>query len=140
MGQIKNIKLHIVNDIKKMVKKTDKSSAKSPLNEVVTREYTINLHKRTHGKQFKKRAPKAISEIKKFAETMMGTSDVRIDTSLNKFVWSQGVKNVPKRARVRLSRRHNDDEDSTNKLYTLVTFVKVDSFKGLQTVAVETDE
>merc|ERR1712013_574049 len=64
MGQIKNIKLHIVTDIKRntMVKKTDKSSAKSPLNEVVTREYTINLHKRTHGKQFKKRAPKAIRD------------------------------------------------------------------------------
>merc|ERR1712072_67081 len=137
MGQIKNIKLHIVTDIKKMAK--DKKSA-SPLNEVVTREYTINLHKRIHGMQFKKRAPRAIREIKKFAEQMMKTPDVRIDTSLNKFVWSQGVRSVPRRCRVRLSRRHNDDEDSTNKLYTLVTFVKVDCFKGLQTAAVESDE
>merc|ERR1711926_22845 len=141
MGQIKNIKLHIVTDIKKMAKKSDKkSAAKSPLNEVVTREYTINLHKRIHGMQFKKRAPRAIREIKKFAEAMMGTSDVRIDVSLNKFVWSQGVRNVPRRARIRLARRHNDDEDSTNKLYTLVSHVKVDGFKGLQTVAVETDD
>merc|ERR1712048_102752 len=124
--------------LRKMAK--DKKSAKSPLNEVVTREYTVNLHKRTHGMQFKKRAPRAIREIKKFAESMMGTTDVRIDTSLNKFIWSQGVKNVPKRARVRLSRRHNDDEDSTNKLYTLVSYVKVDSFKGLQTAAVESDD
>merc|ERR1712135_115678 len=144
MGQIKNIKLHIVTDIKasqylrEMAK--DKKSAKSPLNEVVTREYTINLHKRIHGMQFKKRAPRAIREIKKFAEAMMSTQDVRIDTSLNKFVWSQGVKNVPHRVRVRLSRRHNDDEDSTNKLYTLVSYVKVDSFKGLQTAAVESDD
>merc|ERR1712072_486611 len=144
MGQIKNIKLHIVTDIKtspippeKMAK--DKKSA-SPLNEVVTREYTINLHKRIHGMQFKKRAPRAIREIKKFAEAKMGTSDVRIDVSLNKFVWSQGVRNVPRRARIRLARRHNDDEDSTNKLYTLVSHVKVDGFKGLQTVAVETDD
>merc|ERR1711970_1704512 len=141
MGQIKNIKLHIVTDIKKMAKKSDKkSAAKSPLNEVVTREYTINLHKRIHGMQFKKRAPRAIREIKKFAEAMMGTSDVRIDVSLNKFVWSQGVRNVPRRARVRLARRHNDDEDSTNKLYTLVSYVKVDTYKGLQTVAVESDD
>merc|ERR1712189_152504 len=118
MGQIKNIKLHIVTDIKKMAKKSDKkSAAKSPLNEVVTREYTINLHKRIHGMQFKKRAPRAIREIKNFAESIMGTSDVRIDVSLNKFVWSQGVRNVPRRARIRLARRHNDDEDSTNKLY-----------------------
>merc|ERR1711990_53011 len=125
----------------KMAKtKSDKKSAKSPMNEVVTREYTINLHKRIHGLQFKKRAPRAIREIKKFAESMMGTPDVRIDVSLNKFVWSKGVRNVPRRARVRLARRHNDDEDSANKLYTLVTYVKVDSFKGLQTIGVESDE
>merc|ERR1711994_246006 len=146
MGQIKNIKLHIVTDIKrtvqqnKMVKNSDKKSSKSPLNEVVTRDYTINLHERIHGMQFKKRAPRAIREIKKFAEAKMGTRDVRIDVSLNKFVWSQGVRNVPRRARIRLARRHNDDEDSTNKLYTLVSYVKVDSYKGLQTVAVETDD
>ena len=30
-------------------------------------QYTINLHKRLHGVTFKKRAPKAIKEIKKFA-------------------------------------------------------------------------
>merc|ERR1712215_647408 len=140
MGQIKNIKLHIVTDIKKMARKDKKSAAKSPLNEVVTREYTINLHKRIHGMQFKKRAPRAIREIKKFAEQMMGTPDVRIDVSLNKLVWSQGVRNVPRRARIRLARRHNDDEDSANKLYTLVSAVKVDGFKGLQTVAVESDD
>merc|ERR1712198_483031 len=123
MGQIKNIKLHIVTDLRKKMAKTSdkKKSTKSPLNEVVTREYTINLHKRIHGMQFKKRAPRAIREIKKFAEQMMGTSDVRIDVSLNKFVWSQGVRNVPRRARIRLARRHNDDEDSTNKLHTGVS-------------------
>ena len=33
----------------------------------VTRDYTINLHKRIHKIQFKKRAPRAIREIKKFA-------------------------------------------------------------------------
>merc|ERR1712080_723304 len=126
MGTDKNIKLHIVTDIKKMAKKSDKKkSTKSPMNEVVTREYTINLHKRIHGMQFKKRAPRAIREIKKFAESMMGTRDVRIDVSLNKYVWSHGIRNVPRRARIRLARRHNDDEDSANKLYTLVTHVNV---------------
>merc|ERR1712180_195061 len=125
----------------KMAKKTDKKkTAKSTINEVVTREYTINIHKRIHGVGFKKRAPRAIREIRKFAEKMMGTPDVRIDVSLNKVVWSKGVRNVPRRARIRLARRHNDDEDSTHKLYTLVSAVKVDTFKGLQTVAVESDD
>ena len=39
-------------------------------------------------------------------------------------------RNVPFRVRVRLARRRNEDEDSTHKLYTLVTHVRVDSFKG----------
>merc|ERR1719494_1137827 len=125
----------------KMAKKTDKKkTAKSTINEVVTREYTINIHIRIHGVGFKYRAPRAIKEIRKFAEKMMGTPDVRIDTSLNKSIWGHGVKNVPYRVRVRLARRRNEDEDSVHKLYTLVTDVKVPSFKGLQTQNVETDE
>ena len=43
------------------------------------------------------------------------------------FIYSS---NVPRRARIRLARRHNDDEDSANKLFTLVSYVKVDTFKG----------
>lgn len=50
-------------------------------------------------------------------------------------------RNPPFRIRVRLSRRRNDDEDSPNKLYTLVTYVPVQTFKELQTENVEaTDE
>lgn len=41
---------------------------------------------------FKKRAPRAIKEIRRFAEKMMGTADVRIDTRLNKHMWSQGIR------------------------------------------------
>merc|ERR1739848_912634 len=111
---------------------------KSTLGEVVTREYTINLHKRLHGIGFKYRAPRAIKEVKKFAEKQMGTNDVRIDTRLNKHLWSQVVRNVPFRVRVRLARLRNEDEDSVNKLYTLVTHVNVATFKGLQTENVET--
>ncbi|XP_020917484.1 60S ribosomal protein L31 [Exaiptasia diaphana] len=123
-----------------MVKKTDKKKGRSAINEVVTREYTINIHKRIHGVGFKYRAPRAIKEIRKFAEKMMGTPDVRIDTRLNKHVWSKGIKNVPYRFRVRLSRKRNEDEDSVNKLYTLVTVVPVTNFKGLQTQKVESED
>ncbi|CAM4747523.1 unnamed protein product [Rotaria magnacalcarata] len=99
-------------------------------NEVVTREYTVNLHKRLHGIAFKKRAPRAIKELKQFAEKMMKTPDVRIDSKLNKEIWSQGINHVPYRVRVRLARQRNEDEDSLHKLYTLVTFVRVPSFKA----------
>jgi len=63
----------------------DKKSKKT----VATREYTINLHKRLHGITFKKRAPRAVKEIKKFAQKIMMTSDVRVDVKLNKAIWSQ---------------------------------------------------
>ncbi len=77
-----------------MAPKGDKKG--STMGEVVTREYTINLHKRLHGIGFKYRAPRAIKEVKKFAEKQMGTADVRIDTRLNKHLWSQGVRFVEK--------------------------------------------
>merc|ERR1712173_514328 len=123
---------------KRVNKMPKEKKTKSTLGEVVTREYTINLHKRLHGIGFKYKAPRAIKEIKKFAEKQMGTNDVRIDTRLNKHVWSQGVRGVPFRIRVRLARMRNEDEDSANKLYTLVSHVNVASFKGLQTENVET--
>eukprot|EP01084_Bolivina_argentea_P135191 238279_1 len=108
--------------------------------DVVTREYTINLHKRLHGVTFKRRAPRAVTEIKKFAKSKMGTDDVRVDVLLNKFIWSKGVRFVPTRVRVRLHRKRNDDEESANKLFTHVTHVSVPTFKGLQTVAIKDDE
>ena len=125
----------------------------------VTRDYTINLHKRIHKIQFKKRAPRAIREIKKFAQAEMFTKvrlrcliqlfemifyneslsnmiilqDVRVDPSLNRFVWSTGIRNVPRKIRVRISRKKNEDEDAKEKFYSLVQHVQVSSFDGLKT-------
>merc|ERR1719395_82485 len=53
------------------------------------------------------------------------TADVRVDTKLNKFLWSNGIRNVPKRVRIRMSRKRNEDEDATDKMYTLVQHVHV---------------
>ena len=125
---------------KKQGGRKEAKGKKSTMNEVVTREYTINMHKRIHGTGFKKRAPRAIKEIKKFAVQQMGTDDVRLDTRLNKAIWAQGIRNVPFRLRVRLSRRRNEDEDSIHKLYTLVTHVQVESFKRLTTVNVDNED
>ncbi|ELW57345.1 60S ribosomal protein L31, partial [Tupaia chinensis] len=109
----------------------------SAINEVVTQEYTIDIHKRIHGMGFKKHAPRALKEIRKFAMKEMRTPDVRTDTRLNKAVWAKGIRNVPDRIRVWLSRKRNEDEDSPNKLYTLATYVPVTTFKNLQTVNVD---
>ncbi|KAL7639965.1 UNVERIFIED_CONTAM: hypothetical protein RMT77_009378 [Armadillidium vulgare] len=120
-----------------MAPRTKREKGQSTLDKVVTREYTIHLHKRLHKVSRKRRAPRAMKEIRRFASGQMGTQDVRIDTRVNKFVWSRGIKNVPIRIRVRLSRRRNEDEDSPHPFYTLVTFVSVQEFKGLGTENVD---
>ncbi|XP_075510962.1 large ribosomal subunit protein eL31-like [Primulina tabacum] len=106
--------------------------------EVVEREYTINLHKRLHGCTFKKKAPTAIKEIRKFAQKAMGTTDVRVDVKLNKQIWSRGIRSVPRRIRVRVSRKRNDDEDAKEELYSLVTvaIIPEGGLKGLGTVVI----
>ncbi|KAD4180364.1 hypothetical protein E3N88_28955 [Mikania micrantha] len=122
---------------KRMVDKT-----KGRKEEVVTREYTINLHKRLHGCTFKKKAPKAIKEIKKFAQKAMGTTDVRVDVKLNKHVWSRGIRSVPRRVRVRIARKRNDDEDAKEELYSLVTVAEIpaEGLKGLGTKIIDDED
>ncbi|KAB8079499.1 60S ribosomal protein L31e [Aspergillus leporis] len=110
---------------------------RSAIADVVSREYTINMHKRLHGVSFKKRAPRAIKEIRAFTERAMGTKDVRVDPQLNKKVWEAGVKGVPFRLRVRISRKRNDEENAKEKLYSLVQAVNVKEAKGLHTAVVD---
>lgn len=96
-----------------------------------SRDVTINLLNRVHKVAFKKKAKRAVSEIRKFAASNMKTDDVRIDTKLNQFVWSNGIRNVPRKVRVRMTRRKNEDEEAKSKFYTLVEHVPVESFSGL---------
>ena len=69
--------------------------------DLVSRDYTIHLAKRTHKTTFKSKTPKAIKVIKKFAQDAMKTKDVRLDPKVNKEVWKQSVRNPPKRIRVK---------------------------------------
>ena len=66
-----------------------------------------------------------------------GTTDVRLDPQLNKKVWESGIKGVPFRLRVRISRKRNDEESAKEKLYSYVQAVNVKNPKGLQTAVVE---
>ena len=40
------------------------------------------------------------TQVKKFAQKTMKTSDVRVDVKLNKAIWSKGIRNVRLPARV----------------------------------------
>ena len=53
------------------------------------------------------RAPVAVKAVLEFARKQMGTKKVLIDPSLNAAIWDKGIKNVPHRIRVRLSRTHS---------------------------------
>ncbi|KOB89177.1 hypothetical protein PFDG_04725 [Plasmodium falciparum Dd2] len=112
-----------------MVKGTVKKQKKTL--KPVTKFITINLSKLTHKVCYKRKAPRAIKEIRSIAGKLMHTKDVRLGVKLNKFIWSKGVRNPPKRVRVKLERKRNEDEDSKEKMYTIVEHVMVDSYKGL---------
>jgi len=58
---------------------------------------------------------------------------VRIDPMLNRQIWATGIRNIPRKVRVRITRKRNEDEDAKQKFYSLVQFVEVDSFEKLQT-------
>jgi len=105
----------------------------------VTRRYTINLHRRLVHVTGKKIAPRAIREIRKFAEREMKTKDVRIDTVLNRAIWSKGMRYPPFRVRVDIARIRNEDEDAAEPMYALVSLVTVDQkkIKGTQTEKIE---
>ncbi|KAF7996606.1 hypothetical protein HCN44_002252 [Aphidius gifuensis] len=60
-----------------------KKKAKSAINEVVTRECTINLRKRHHGTGFEKNAPRANKKIRKFAKKPMGLINTLDDDCLS---------------------------------------------------------
>ena len=51
--------------------------------QVATRDYTLNMHKRLQGIAFKKRATRAVREVRRFAQTAMHT-----EVSLSSFNWS----------------------------------------------------
>jgi large subunit ribosomal protein L31e len=86
---------------------------------------------------FKRRAPRAIKAIKTFIQKQMGTTDVRMDRVLNQKVWEKGIRNVPRRLRVQVSRKL--DEGKEGALYAQVTAVE-GSAKGLLTREVIEEE
>jgi len=111
------------------IDKMGKAAKGRKTQEPCSRDHTIHMHKYLHRIQFKKRAPRAIREIRKFAMKAMQSKDIRIDTKLNKAIWAGGVRNVAKRIRVRMSRKRNEDEDAKHKMFVLVQHVPVESFK-----------
>ena len=67
----------------------------------------------------------------------MNTKEVKIGVKLNQYVWSKGVKHVPTKVRVTITRKRNEDEEAKEDLFSYVEVVEVDSFSALQTRVLE---
>lgn len=108
--------------------------------DVLTYETTVHLAKMIHGKSFHKKAPTAVKAIRKFAGQLMKTKDNRVDASLNGFIWSRGIKGVPGRVRVSISRKVAEAKEGSSgkrkRLYTVISYVPTTSYKGLGTKTV----
>ena len=52
---------------------------------------------------------------------------------LNRQIWATGIRNIPRKIRVRVTRKRNEDEDAKEKFYCVVKHVPTDSFEGLMT-------
>jgi large subunit ribosomal protein L31e len=90
-----------------------------------TRTTSFNLHKRLHKVTFKRKAPRAVKEIKEFARKSMFTQDVRIDPELNQELWRNGVRNVDRKIEIVMERKKNEeDDDAKEKMYTLVKLAR----------------
>ena len=96
---------------------------------------TIHLQKLVHnsGRQYK--AERAIKEIVKAGQNLMGTEVVKIDQELNSKVWYRSRCSPPTRVRVIFERKA--DAENSEKMITVASYVPVESFKGLQTEKVE---
>lgn len=92
-------------------------------------ETTVHIKKLTFNARYKLKAQKAIKEIVRTGQTIMGTKDVKIDQELNSRIWYRSRSNPPTRVRVLFERKADDD----GKMITTASYVDVPTFKGLNT-------
>ncbi|GKT32754.1 Ribosomal protein L31e like protein [Aduncisulcus paluster] len=95
-------------------------------------ELTINIKRAVGSVKLKKKAPRAISEIKKAVNRLTHCKNIRIDGSLNQFIWDKGIRTPPKCVRIRVEHRVEKDRSYANVFY-----VPVIDFSGLKTVKKE---
>ena len=70
------------------------------------RIYTVPLGRAWVAPRYR-RAEKAVTVLRKFVQRHMKPEEVVIETAVNEAIWARGIKNPPRKIRVRLSK---DDE------------------------------
>lgn len=91
---------------------------------------TVHINKLVHNSRRKIRAQRAIKEIVKAGQNLMGTETVKVDQELNSFIWKHGKSSTPTRVRVVFERKA--DEKNDNEMITVASYKEVATFKNLQ--------
>lgn len=63
----------------------------------------------------------------------MGTTKVLVKPSLNIKLWGGGIRHVPHKMRIKITRKYDDAEDAKEEMISELDFVNVESFDGLTT-------
>lgn len=67
------------------------------------RIYTVPLTRAWIAQKFR-RAEKAMSVLKQFTERHMKPTAIIIDPSVNEAIWARGIKNPPRKIRVKMTK------------------------------------
>lgn len=59
----------------------------------------------------RRRAPKAIREIRSFLERHLKTDSFVIDESINQKIWERGIEKIPSRIRVKVTEEEEPEEE-----------------------------
>ena len=69
----------------------------------IERIYTVPLGRAWIAQKYR-RAEKAIFVLKQFTERHMKPTDIIIDPSVNEAIWARGIKNPPRKIRVKMTK------------------------------------
>jgi large subunit ribosomal protein L31e len=74
------------------------------------RIYTVPLKKAWNAQRYR-RCERAITELKDFTKRHMKAEKVVIESAVNEIIWSRGIRNPPRRIRVKMTK---DSEGTVN--------------------------
>jgi large subunit ribosomal protein L31e len=72
----------------------------------IERVYTVPLGRAWMAQKYR-RSEKAMTLLRKFVERHMKPTEMIIDPSVNEAIWSKGIRNPPRKIRVKMTK---DDE------------------------------
>ena len=109
---------------------------KTALENNKTMELTVNLGKITKGCNWTKKASIAVKKFRKHLKKMLKTDEkITIQKDLSKFIFSKGLRKVPRRVRIKVERIPDKDNAELNVIKC--SHVLVGNFKGLKTEVVK---